>query len=143
MRSRRWRSRCGGGRGTRRLPAVGAAPRGAAPLGASAAAVRSPAQDRPGAAETGVLRHHQDRHLPEPEAAVRGSPGRSVIGTWRSSSATDARRGSAPSVLCGFARSFPCPSQLWVSKRWSSLFVLCSCVTCRDGLQQQLGSHCA
>nr|XP_038040292.1 brain mitochondrial carrier protein 1-like isoform X1 [Anas platyrhynchos] len=32
--------------------------------------------DRPSAAETGVLRHHQDRHLPEPEAAVRGSPGR-------------------------------------------------------------------
>uniref|UniRef100_A0A8C9FWR9 Solute carrier family 25 member 14 n=1 Tax=Pavo cristatus TaxID=9049 RepID=A0A8C9FWR9_PAVCR len=32
--------------------------------------------DRPCAAETGVLRHHQDRHLPEPEAAVRGAPGR-------------------------------------------------------------------
>ncbi|XP_052529029.1 brain mitochondrial carrier protein 1 isoform X1 [Tympanuchus pallidicinctus] len=32
--------------------------------------------DRPCAAETGVLRHHQDRHLPEPQAAVRGAPGR-------------------------------------------------------------------
>ncbi|KAM6253741.1 brain mitochondrial carrier protein 1 isoform 3-T3 [Porphyrio hochstetteri] len=35
-----------------------------------------PSSDRPRAAETGVLRHHKDRHLPELEAALCGSHGR-------------------------------------------------------------------
>jgi len=73
---------------------------------------------------------------------VCGAPGRSVVGTRCSSSARDAWSSPACSVLHGFACPFPCPSQLQLSKKWSSCFVLCSCVTCRDRLQHQLESHC-
>lgn len=76
---------------------------GMAPAGPQGCSGSIPRQDRPGTAETGVLRHHQDRDLPEPEAALRGSHGRSVLGKGSASQLPHLRLWAvcfAPSMLC-------------------------------------------
>ncbi|XP_035759565.1 brain mitochondrial carrier protein 1 [Egretta garzetta] len=58
-------------------------------------------EDRPCVAEAGVLRHHQDRHLPELEAAVCGSHGRPGAASGLVSSGKCCDETLLINVICG------------------------------------------
>ncbi|XP_030128638.1 brain mitochondrial carrier protein 1 isoform X2 [Taeniopygia guttata] len=58
-------------------------------------------EDRPGTAEAGILRHHQDRDLPEPEAALRRSHGRPGAASGLVSSGKCRDETLLINVICG------------------------------------------